>query len=87
MHTFRVRYLVVAAAALIGAAADLWILRQAKRAQRLVPAIAVFGTSTMAAVVAAILLGTTLGLGIIVVAVSFGLCFAAAALFFVLART
>ena len=74
------RYLVVAAASLAGAGAAIKFARRAKVAAVLVAA-------TLSAVVAALLLGTRLGLGILVVAASFGCCFAVASAILVRART
>jgi len=66
------RYLVVAAASLVGAVV-------ATRLARIGTVAVVFLASTVFAVVAAMLLGTHLGPGILVVAASFGSCFAVAA--------
>jgi hypothetical protein len=73
------RYLVVAAGAFVGAAAVIRFARQKAAGA----AAAVFAITAVLAVVVAMLLGTRLGLGILVVAASFGVCFAAAAWFYV----
>ena len=66
------RYLVVAAASLFGAAVATKFARTAKVA-------AAFLSATAIAVLAAILLGTRLGPGMLVVAAGFSFCFAVAA--------
>jgi hypothetical protein len=69
------RYLIVATASLLGAAA---VMTRAQTRKAINVTVMVFAIATLAAVVAAMLLGTKLGLGILVVAAAFGFCFAAA---------
>jgi hypothetical protein len=82
------RYFWVAFAGLIGAAAAARAGRGSR--QRSIRAVALaagsFVTATLLAVIAAVLIGTRLGPGLVVVAASFGLCFAAAVLLDLLAR-
>ena len=73
------RYLVVAAASLAGAAVALKFARTAR-------VVAVFLAATVLAILAATLLGTRLGLGILVVAASFGFCFGVASALHLRAR-
>lgn len=74
------RYILVALAALSGAAAVFAAARPHTRTRRMAAAlfVAVFMGATLLAVVAAMLLGTILGPGILVVASAFGFCMAAA---------
>ena len=73
-----VRYLWIALAGLLGAAAVMTVGRQTPRIWQVVALSArAFVLSTTLAIGAALLLGTTLGPGLLVVAASFGLCFAA----------
>jgi hypothetical protein len=72
------RYVVVALASVCGAALALVLARPVTSARFLRVAVSVFISTTLFAVIAALLLGTTLGLGILVVAAAFGFCFAAA---------
>jgi uncharacterized membrane protein YadS len=76
------RYLIVAATSLCGAAAVV-VLRRASQGTRssgskASTVAAVFLAATVMAVAGAMLLGTHLGPGILVVAASFGFCFAIA---------
>ena len=75
------RYFWVALAASCGAAAIMLLARPLGHGRRIAIALAagVFVAATLAALLAAMLLGTTLGLGILVVAASFGFCFAVGA--------
>jgi len=73
-----VRYLWIALAGLLGAAAVKRIGRQSSRMTQVVALSAgAFAISTVLAIGAALLLGTMFGPGLLVVAASFGLCFAA----------
>ncbi len=74
------RYLVVAAASLFAAAVAMKLARTARVA-------VVFLAAMVLAVLAAMLLGTRLGLGILVVAAGFGFCFAVAAALHTRARS
>jgi hypothetical protein len=76
------RYLWVAIASLLGAMAVMAVGQASRSALSVAPALSVgaFITSTLLAVLAAMLLGTTLGPGILVVASSFGFCCAASGL-------
>lgn len=82
------RYFLVALAGLLGAAAAL----RAGRAYAASPAAAVtvaagaFVAATVLSMLAALLIGTTPGPGMLVVASSFGACFAAGVLIHLLAR-
>jgi peptidoglycan/LPS O-acetylase OafA/YrhL len=82
-----VRYFVVALAGLIGALGTI-VLGRARGRRPMVAAVAAgaFVVATLLACVAAVLIGTKLGPGLLVVAASFGLCFAAAVLLHLLAR-
>ena len=81
------RYLWVAVAAMAGGVIVAAVARGFRRPLRPAGlAAAVFVVSTVLAVTAAMLLGTRLGPGILVVAASFAACFAAASLLSVLAR-
>jgi hypothetical protein len=83
-----VRYLWVALAAACGTAAIMRAARRYGSSPGAAAAISlgVFVTSTLAAVLAALLLGTRLGPGILVVGSAFGFCFAVACLLHVLSR-
>jgi hypothetical protein len=71
------RYVLVALASSGGAALAMALTRPVTRSRFVRVAMAAFVSATVLAVVAALLLGTRLGPGILVVAVSFGFCFAA----------
>jgi hypothetical protein len=82
------RYLWVALAALLGAAVVMAVGRDYRgqlRANVLLSLVALV-LSTMLAMVAALSIGTRFGPGLLVVAVSFGLCSAASCLLYLLAR-
>ena len=82
------RYVWVALAASCGAAALIQIDKPSgsgRRAPVWLPA-SVFLGSTVCAAVAARLLGTTLGTGMLIVAAAFGLCLAAGSFLYLLAR-
>jgi hypothetical protein len=72
------RYFWVAFASLIGAAGIVAISRGSRRSLPIAFALsaAAFVSSTLLAMVAAMLLGTRMGPGMLVVAASFGICFA-----------
>ena len=72
------RYVVVALASACGAAMAMRLARPVGRTRSLGVASAVFGISTVFAVIGAMLLGTRLGPGLLVVAAAFGFCFAVA---------
>jgi hypothetical protein len=82
------RYFWVAAAGLLGAAGTVSVGRS--YGKRPVAAVALtfgaFVVATLFSVAGALLIGTRLGPGLLVVAASFGLCFAAAAFLHLLAR-
>jgi len=82
-----VRYLWVALASLCGAIAVMIVTRRSGRAPSAAVAVSagVLIIATLLAVVAALLLGTTLGLGLLVVGAAFGFCFAAGSLLHILA--
>ena len=82
------RYLWVALASLIGAAAVMSVVRVSKAGPRgaLALAVAVFLAATFAAALAARLQGTAFGVGMLVVVSAFGCCFAAGACFRALAH-
>jgi len=71
------RYVVVALASAFGAATATVLTRPVTRARLLRVAMTVFIIATLLAVIAALLLGTRLGPGILIVAAAFGFCFAA----------
>jgi ABC-type glycerol-3-phosphate transport system permease component len=73
------RYIWVALAGLVGAVAVMAVTKQRARTptESVIVAAGVFVVSTLVSVLAAMALGTTLGPGILVVACSFGACFAA----------
>jgi hypothetical protein len=85
---YDLRYFWVALASLLGAMATTAVGRAHTKRPIAVVALAagVFVIATLLAVLAALLIGTTLGLGIIVVGSAFGFCFAVGALLHVLAR-
>jgi len=70
------RYVVVALASACGAVIAMLFSRPVTSARFLRVAINVFIIATLCAVVAALLLGTRFGAGILVVACAFGFCFA-----------
>ena len=71
------RYVVVALASACGAAMAMRLTRPVTSARFLRVAIVVFIMATLLAIIAAMVLGTRLGPGILVVAAAFGSCFAA----------
>jgi hypothetical protein len=75
-----IRYILVALAAFGGGAAVFAAARRYTTGRKVAAAlfVAVLMGATLLAVVAAMLLGTTLGPGILVVASAFGFCLAAA---------
>jgi len=85
---YDLRYFWVALASLLGAMATIAVGKaHMRRPIAFVALVAgVFVIATLLAVFAALLIGTTLGLGIIVVGVGFGFCFAVGALLHILAR-
>jgi hypothetical protein len=83
---YDLRYIWVALASLLGAAATVRIGRAYGRGPAALAAGA-FIAATLLAVLAALLIGTILGPGIVVVGSGFGLCFAVGALLHMLART
>ena len=81
------RYFMIAAAGLIGAAAAVAIGRTyASGWTTVTAALVAFVTASALSVLAAMAIGTRLGLGLLVVADSFGACFAAAVFFHLYAR-
>ena len=83
------RYLWVAFAALCGAAGVMmiaWPYRGGPNSSLVVSTV-VFVTATLCAVLAASLLGTRLGLGILIVGAAFGFCIAIGCLLHLLARS
>lgn len=85
---YDLRYFWVALASLLGAVATMAVGRAHVRRPIAVVAIVagVFVIATLLAVFAALLIGTTLGLGMIAVGAAFGFCFAVGALLLILAR-
>jgi hypothetical protein len=81
------RYVWVALASLLGAAAIMAVARTSRGGPLVAVAMsaAVFVTSTCLAMLAALLLGTRMGAGMLVVASSCGLCCAASCLLYKLA--
>jgi hypothetical protein len=73
------RYLWVALASLCGAAAVIAVARRSSRRRGFVVPAGVFVLATTSAAVAAMLLGTRLGPGLLVVASAFGFCLAVGA--------
>jgi len=85
--TWDFRYFLMAFAGLVGAAATLAIGRgYAGGSNTFAMTLAAFVAAGLLTVVAAIAIGTRLGLGLLVVAASFAACFAAAAFFHLHAR-
>ena len=84
-----VRYLWVAAAGFLGAALVTVPARSrdSSTGTHMAAASVAFVAATVFAVCAAIILGTRLGPGLLVVGASFGLCFAAASLLHLQARS
>jgi hypothetical protein len=81
------RYLWVAVAALCGAALVMRVGSvPGTVANRVARSVTAFFASGFLAVLIALLLGTRLGPGILVVASAFGFCFAAATLLYVMSR-
>ena len=72
------RYVVVAVASACGALLAMLLSRPVARTRFLRVAVTALILATLFAVIAALLLGTRLGPGILVVAAAFGSCFAAA---------
>ena len=85
---YDLRYFWVALASLLGAVATIAVGRvHIRRPIAVVTLVAaVFVIATLLAVLAATLIGTIFGMGIIVVASAFGFCFAVAGLLHLLAR-
>ena len=83
------RYFWVALASLLGAAATMAVARAYSRRPNGAVALsaAVFVIATLFAVLAALLVGTALGPGILVVGSAFGFCFAVGGLLHLLARS
>jgi len=81
------RYLWGALACLCGATAIMAVAGRTRLGSMAAVAVSagVFIIATLFAVLAALLLGTTLGLGILVVASAFGFCFAVGSLLYILA--
>jgi hypothetical protein len=79
------RYFLIAFAGLIGAAASVAIGR-AYAWTTVTTALAAFVIASVLSVLAAMAIGTRFGLGLLVVADSFGACFAAAVFFHLHAR-
>ena len=81
------RYVWVALASLLGAAAIMAVARTSRGGPLVAFAMAAaaFVTSTFLAMLAALLLGTRMGAGMLVVASSFGLCCAVSCLLYKLA--
>ena len=82
------RYFWVALGGLCGAAATMAVARRYDRTSNAAVAlpVAVFATASVLAVLAALLIGTSLGPGVLVVGAAFGFCFAAGCLLLQLAR-
>lgn len=82
------RYFWVALASLLGAAATTAVGRaHVRRPIAFVALVAgVFVNATLLGMFAALLIGTTLGLGIVAVGAAFGFCFAVGALLYILVR-
>ena len=73
------RYFLVALASLLGAVTTIAVLASGgRKSPVLAAASAVFVVATLCAVSAAMLIGTTLGLGLLVVGAAFGFWFAVA---------
>lgn len=74
------RYIFVAIASLLGAVATFAVLmNRGRKPSDVAVASAVFVVSTLFAVSAAVMIGTTLGIGVLVVGAAFGFWFAVAA--------
>ena len=85
--TWDFRYFLMAFAGLLGAAATLAIGRgYADGSRSVAMTLAAFGAAALLSVLAAMAIGTRFGLGLLVVAASFAVCFAAAAFFHLHAR-
>ena len=84
--TWDFRYFLMAFAGLVGAAATLAIGRGYAGSNTFAMTLAAFVAAGLLTVVAAIAIGTRLGVGLLVVAASFAACFAAAAFFHLHAR-
>ena len=81
------RYFLIAFAGLLGAAATLAVWRgYAEGSNTLAMTLAAFVAAALLSVLAAMAIGTRLGLGLLVVAASFAACFAAAVFFHLHAR-
>jgi len=85
---YDVRYLCVALASLLGATMVMVVGNAYTRGLtvRVALSAGAFVIATLCAMLAAVLLGTTVGLGILVVASAFGFCSAASCVLHVLAR-
>jgi hypothetical protein len=85
---YDVRYVWVALASLLGAAMVMVVGGAYRRGPtvRIALSVGAFLNATLFAVLAAVLLGTTVGPGILVVASAFGFCCAASCVLHVLAR-
>lgn len=85
---YDVRYLWLALASLGGATAVIAAARPSARRARTAIAVSagVFVVATLCAIVVALLMGTTLGPGLLVVGAAFGFCFAVGSLFHLLER-
>jgi hypothetical protein len=82
-----VRYLWVALASLVGAAVTATVVGGLRsNARRLIAAPAIFVFATFMAVAAALVIGTRLGLGILIVGAAFGFWFAVAGHLYLRAR-
>ena len=79
---YDVRYLWLALASLAGAIAVIAVARPSAKGARTAIAVSagVFVVATLCAIVVALLMGTTLGPGLLVVGAAFGLCFSAGSL-------
>ena len=85
---YDIRYLCVALASLLGATMVMVVGNAYTRGLtvRVALSAGAFVIATLCAMLAAVLLGTTVGLGILVVASAFGFCCAASCVLHVLAR-
>ena len=86
---YDIRYFWVALGSLLGAIATIVVGGGPKKTPIAIVALVagVFVIATLLAVLTASLIGTTLGLGIIVVGCGFGFCFAVAGLLYVLGKS
>jgi hypothetical protein len=75
------RYFLIAVAGLLGAAATVAIGRYATGRGTFAITMAAFVAAALLSVLAAMAIGTRLGLGLVVVAAAFAVCFAAAVFF------